>query len=54
MVIDMIRYIHSGFKVSFSEASPMYMITVGEAAEKLGRNNISSNKDFKKIEIGFI
>ena len=39
MDIHMIRYIHSGYKVSFSDALPMYMITVGEAAEKLGRKN---------------
>ena len=50
----MIRYIHSGHKVSFSEALPMYMITVGEGAEKLGRIIISSNKDFWTIEIGII
>jgi hypothetical protein len=52
MVIHMIRYIHGGHKISFSEALPMYMITVGEAAEKLGRIIISSNKDFWTIEIG--
>jgi hypothetical protein len=30
----------------------MYMQTVGEGAEKLGRKIISSNKDFWTIEIG--
>ena len=38
MVSHMLRYVDCWHKVSSSTELPMYMITVGEAAETMGRN----------------